>query len=62
MQDGASTAFRESTATYLMSSEYALISRRTGYVLNLIIANQTVVDTRQGFHLRTVEMKVDRWW
>ena len=55
-----SPALAAAAASYESYSIYALLGRKTGFVLYLIVANQTVVNTGQGYNLRTVELKLDR--
>ena len=63
MQGASNEVFNSTTGAYELDSIYALIGTKTGFVLNLIIANRTILESDRGYKLRTVELKVnDYWW
>ena len=57
---GHSGEFNSSRDIYVADNVYSLLGTRTGYVVNLLMGQDAIIDDPAGRRLRSVELDVQR--
>lgn len=57
-QEGHTSGLADIALAYAATAIYKLLLRPTNSLVNLVVANQTLVDDSRGIALRTVELSI----